>query len=514
MMSYPKASKILQPMHGINRDLPGHAVSDEFYNHCQNVIFRRGFPNRLKGVRDVYETALATVAPGQIVHLVNANLNDVNYWVVCEADGSVSSVQGAIGADIDGANLFQSQDDPSLYSSVLLNGIPVINNSVDEPVYWPGSGNILTLPGWTATETCKFMTAFRFHLFALDNAEVAGTYRSLVKWSDAAAPGTVPASWTPGPTTTAGRAELADGKGPLLCGVQLRDAMVIYKPSMAYICQFVGGQNIFSFQPLKRSFGTLNRKSVVDIGERHFIVEQGDIVLSDGVNRQSIGESRMKDFLFNQLDQDNFEKLFCIFDAPNSEVLIALPSVGSSLPNVGIVYNINTDSFGIRDLPDVECAATGYVTDVGEDLIWDNDPDTWDSDPSTWDSTQLTASAESLVFSRLDAIELQNTADEVETPAFIAKYDMDFDDAKRLKFIKRLHIEAESGFGTFLVRVGSRMTVTDSIVWQNEKTLVEPNSIVDVETQGRFISFEIRSNTSNPWVLNHVELEGEMRGYH
>lgn len=513
-MSYPKASKILQPTHGVNRDTPGHAVSDEFYNHCQNVVFRRGFPNRVKGSRDIYETALATIAPGQIMHLVNANLNDVNYWVLCEADGSVWSIQGATADDIDGTNLFQSQPDPSLYSSVLLNGIPVINNSVDEPVYWPGSGEITTLPDWTATETCKFMTAFRFHLFAMDISGPGGTFRNLIRWSDAAAPGTVPASWTPGPSTNAGNVELADGKGPILCGVQLRDAMVIYKQSMAYICQFVGGNNIFAFQPLKRSFGTLNRKSVVDIGERHFIVEQGDIVLSDGVNRQSIGESRIKDFLFNQLDQTNFENLFCIFDAPNSEVLIALPGVGSSLPNVGITYNINTDSFGIRDLPDIECAASGYVTDVGEDLIWDNDSDPWDSDSTFWDSTKLTASAESLIFSKLDAIELQNTTDAVDVAAFVAKYDMDFDDAKRVKFIKRLHIEAEAGFGSFFVRAGSRMTVTDTIVWQAEKTLTEPDSIVDVEAQGRFISFEIRSTGSNQWVINHVEIEGEMRGYH
>lgn len=513
-MSFPKASKILQPRHGINRDMPGHALTDDFYSHCQNVIFRRGFPNRVKGVRDIYETALATIAPGRIMHLVNANLNDVNYWVLCEADGSIWSIQGAVAADIDGANLFATQPDPSLYSSILLNGIPVINNSIDEPVYWAGSGNVTTLPGWTATETAKFITAFRYHLFAMDISGPGGTFRNLIRWSDAAAPGTVPGSWTPGPTTTAGSTELADGKGPILCGVQLRDAMVIYKQSMAYIAQFVGGNSVFSFQPLKRSFGTLNRKSVCDVGERHFIVEQGDVVLSDGVNRQSLGESRIKDFLFNQLDQDNFEKLFCVFDAPNSEVIIALPGVGSSFPNVGIVYNMNTDSFGVRDLPDVECAATGYVTDVGEDLIWDNDPDTWDSDSSFWDSTALTASAESVVFSSLDRIELQNTGDDVATAAMIARYDMDFEDPKRLKFIKRLHIEAEAGFGEFLVRVGSRMTTTDTITWQAERTLTEPDSIVDVETQGRYISFEIRSIGTEQWVVNHIEIEGEMRGYH
>lgn len=512
-MSYPKASKLLQPMRGVNKDTPGHALDDNFYSQVRNVIFRRGFPHRVRGTRDVYETALDTISPGQIVHMINANLNDVNYWLLIEADGSVWAVQGAVATQIDGG-LFVAQPDPSLISSTLINGFPALNNSLDEPVYWNGTGNMVTLPGWTATQTCKFMATFRYHLFAMDISGPGGTFRNSVIWSDAAGAGTVPASWTPGPTTSAGFTELADGKGPPLCAIQLRDAMVIYKQTMAYICQFVGGNNIFSFQPLKRSFGTLNRKSVVDVGERHFIVEQGDIVLSDGVNRQSLGESRIKDYLFNQLDQNNFEKLFCVFDAPNSEVTIALPGVGSTLPNIGIVYNMDRDSFGIRDLPNIECAATGYITDLGEDLIWDNDPEPWDDDDTPWDSTVLTASAESLIFSRLDAIELQNTADAVTVAALVGRYDMDFDDAKRLKYIRRLHIEAEIGFGTLFVRVGSRMTVTDTITWQNEVQLDEPDSIVDVSIQGRFISFEIRSNGQAQWVINHVEIEGEMRGYH
>lgn len=514
-MAYPKTSRILHPTRGVNADQPAHEVGEQFYSSVSNVIFRRGFAHRVRGWRDAYVTALAEANPIQILHLLNAFLNDINYWIIVEADGSVWALQGTDATQIDGG-LFQATSNPAVYSSTLLNGLPILNNGLDEPAFWSGSGNIATLPGWTATETAKFMVAFNFHAFAMDISGPGGTFNNLVKWSNAAAPGTVPNSWTPGPTTTAGSVELSDGKGPVLCGKQLRDALIIYKQSTAFICQFVGGQNIFAFRPLKRSHGSLNRHSVCDIGEKHFIVEQGDIVISDGVNRQSIGQSRIKDFLFNQLDQNNFERLFCVFHPPTSEVLIAFPSVGSNLANLGIVYNINDtdgDAFGVRDLPNIEHAAVGVVNDVAESGIWDSDAQVWDLDDNPWNSSALTSSSESLVFSRLNDIELQNTLNDVAVSALVSKEDLDFGDAKRVKYIKRLHIIAEPGYGTLFVRLGARMTTNDTIVFGSEFALVEPAQIVDREIQGRFITVQVRSANSEQWVLNSIEIEGELRGY-
>lgn len=512
-MSYPKKLLRLQPRQGIIVDVPPHEVGPNFYTSGQNVIFRRGFANRVKGSRDAYTTAIATANPIQIFHLLNAVIGTSNFWIVIEADGTTWAIEGSNATQIDNL-LLSSVTQPSVYSSALLNGLPIISNGLDELVFWAGTGNLALLPGWTATESAKFIAVFRFHIFAMDISGPGGNFPNLVKWSDAAAPGTVPSSWTPSASTTAGSVELADGKGPVLCALSLKDTLIFYKQSMSYGAQFVSGNQIFAFQPLNRSAGALNRHSVVDIGERHLIVEQGDITISDGINRQSIGESRQKDFLFNQLDQDNFENLFTVFFQPTSEVLIAFPSVGSQFANIGLMYNVERDSFGIVDLPNIEHAATGFVTDTTEAQNWNTDSEVWDDDSSAWNSTSIFAANESLVFARLNDIELQNTNDPVIKPAFIGKHDLTFGEPERVKFVKRVHVRAENGYGTLLVRIGSRMTTTEEITWTPEVMLVEPEQIVNLITQGRYISIELRSNSDNAWVINAIELEAELRGYH
>lgn len=512
-MSYPKRLLRLRPSRGIISDIPAHEIGPEYYSGGQNVIFRRGFPNRVKGSRDAYVASIVIAAPAQIFHLLNAPLAGTNWWLVFEADGTAWAIEGSSASQIDNM-LLSSVSSPSVYSSTLLNGIPIISNSTDDVVYWPGSGNLLVLPGWTATETAKFIVAFRFHIFAMDISGPGGTFPNLVKWSSAAEPGTIPDSWTPDPSNTAGDVELSDGKGPVLCGVPLKDNLILYKQTMSYGAQFVGGNQVFSFHALNRSKGALNRHSVSDIGERHLIVEQGDITISDGINRQSIGQSRMKDFLFDQLDQDNFENLFTIFFPPTNEVLIAFPTTGAEFPNLALVYKIDADSFGIRDLPNIEHAATGFVTDTVESQAWDDDSQVWDDDNSAWNSSSIFASTESLVFARLNDIELQNTNDSVTMEAFIGKHDLTFGEPERLKFVRRLHVRAEEGYGTLLVRVGSRMTPNDDIAWTAEVALIEPEQIINVITIGRYISFEIRSNSDKAWVVNAVELEAELRGYH
>jgi hypothetical protein len=58
------------------------------------------------------------------------------------------------------------------------------------------------------------------------------------------------------------------------------------------------------------------------------------------------------------------------------------------------------------------------------------------------------------------------------------------------------------------------MTPTDSITWSNEVALNEPEQIVNVIAQGRYISVEIRSNNDKAWIISAIDLEAEMRGYH
>ena len=511
-MSFPKQSFAIRARHGFMSDTPAHEAGPEFYTGASNVNFRDGFPERILGSRSAYTTALATAAPVQILHALNCEVSDTNYWLLFEADGTAWAIEGANAAQIDNS-LLQATSNPFVHSSALLNGLPIYSNSNDEPVYWAG-GLLTTLPDWTATETCQFITVFKYHVFALNISGPGGTFNNLVKWSSAAEPGTVPNSWTPAADNDAGSVELSDSPGQLICAYPLRDSLVFYKRSSMYQAQYIGGNSVFSFRKVQSASGALCAKAVCDVNGQHFVVSDGDILLTDGTNRRSVGESRVKDWLFNQIDQDNFRNLFCTYNRGRDEVVIGFPESGSQFCTAALIYDMNRDSFGVRTLSNVVYAPVGFVNDNVASNTWADRSDTWADAADPWGSSTIAAARDSLVYVDATTLEQQDTTDSVAEAASLGKHAMDFGEPKRLKFVRKVHVRARENFGTLLVRVGGSMTPTGSVTWSNEVALTAPEQVCNVSAIGRYISLEVRSTGSDVWKITGFDLEGELRGYY
>ncbi len=510
-MTFPKASLQLRPTRGFIHDTPPHEVGPDHWTLMSNVISRDGFASRILGSRNAYTTAVGAASPTEFMHAINAEVNDVNYWLLFESDGTAWAIEGTNATQID-ATLLQAADNPFEHSSALLNGLPIYSNSADEPVYWAGV-NLVTLPDWTATETCQFIAVFKFHIFAMDISGPGGTFPNLVKWSAAAEPGTVPNSWTPAATNQAGSVELSDSPGRVLCAYPLRDSLVFYKRSSMYQAQFVGGNQVFQFRKVQSASGALTRRSVCDVNGQHLVVSDGDIILTDGTNRRSIGESRVKDWLFNQIDQDHYRNLFCTYNRGRDEVLIGFPSAGNEFCNVGLVYDVNTDSFGVRDLDQVRHAPVGFINDEVESNTWADRSDTWADASDPWGSSTIAAARDSIVHVRGTTLRQQDTSESESLAASVGRSGLDFGDPKRVKFVRRVHVKAKESYGTLLVRVGASMTPNGTVTWSNEVSITDPDQVVNAMAMGRFIAVEMRTTGSDVWKITGVDIEAEMRGY-
>lgn len=511
-MSFPKRVFRVRPGRGFISDTPAHEAGPDFWTACSNVHFRDGFAERILGSRDAYSTALATAAPVQLLHAVNAEVSDTNYWILFEADGTAWAIEGSNATQVD-ASLLQATSNPFVHSSALLNGLPVYSNGSDEPVYWAGA-NLVTLPDWTATESCQFITVFKYHIFAMNISGPGGTFPNLVKWSAAAEPGTVPNSWTAAADNDAGDVELSDSPGQLVCAYPLRDSLIFYKRSSMYMAQFVGGNNVFSFRKIQSASGALAPKSVCDVNGQHLVVSDGDILLTDGTNRRSIGESRTKDWLFNQIDQDNYRNLFCRYNRARDEVLIGFPEAGSQFCTMALVYDLNRDSFGVESLDTIVDAPVGFINDDVASNTWADRTDTWAAAADQWGSSTIAAARDSIVHIDATTMEQQDTTDSVAEAASLGKHSMHFGEPERIKFIRKVHIRARANFGTLLVRIGGQMTPTGSTTWSNEVSVIAPDQVVNCEALGRYISVEIRTTGSDVWKLTGIDLEGELRGYY
>lgn len=509
-MSYPKKQFRIKPSRGLAFDTPAHEVGADFWTNGQNVLMRKGFAQRIKGYRDAYGAL-----PASVFHMRHVRISGVDYWIFWGVS-TVNALDGASTFDLEGVALTAVAQASELNSAVL-NGLPVMTNGLDLPRYWDGNtaNDFVDLPGFPAGTVCKNILAYQYHLFALDITGPGGAFPDQILWSDAAAPGAVPTTWTAAAGNEAGAAQLSDTPGAVLTGAPMRNSLLLYKRSSTFVVDYVQDPDqVFTVKPLFGTSGALTRKAVTEVhGGQHLAVTDGDIIMTDGANRRSVGQARFREYLFANIDQTYFENLFVIHNRNKGEVWICFPEAGNSTCTKALVYDVANDALGIRDLPAVRCAAVGIVDDSTGSEYWDDDPGEWAQDSSYWNEQLATLADESLVIGYGTTAELQDSATEVAVDAFVEKLDADFGEPERVKFVRRVHVRKQQGAGTLYVQVGARMSTDDAITWSDEAELAEGQHEVPVFTLGRYISVKVRGAGTEPWVLTGLMLEGELRGY-
>lgn len=520
-MSYPKKIVKVRPLGGIVSDLPATEVAPQFYTSGRNIHFRQSFAERTQGHAEVYSGILTTLR-----NISNCVVGGVNYWVYHGHDNS-SVVTGPTHTDITIAAGLTATTTPNKWTSGLLNGVHFANNGIDAPMYWPGAPGspMLVLPGFPASTKCGALRASKFHLFAMDISGPGGDFTDQILWSNAAAPGAVPTSWTAAATNDAGDTILSQTKGQVIDGAGLRSSMAFYKQHSAYLADYVEGNNIFNFRRMFITSGVLTRNCIAEYRGRHFVVTDGDIILTDGSITESIADNRMRKFLFNQLDQDNFESTFVVPLNRHNEIWVCFPSAGATFCDLALVWDGIANAWGVRELPDIAHAAQGIVSDTTVSEAWDDDAQAWGDDTTQWNEQNFRNADDVMVLAKSDdgtptdsqflEVDSGKTFDGANIDAVVSKYGMSFDDPSRVKFMRRLipYIAADDGTVIF-ARAGSQMAINDPISWANEVTFtVGTDSQIDTFAQGKYLSFEFRSEGVNPWALHGFDVEAELRGY-
>ena len=194
-------------------------------------------------------------------------------------------------------------------------------------------------------------------------------------------------------------------------------------------------------------------------------------------------------------------------------MLIGFPSSGNEFCDTALVYNVELDSFGVRELDAVVHAPVGFINDTTESNTWADRTETWAAAVGTWGGSTVSSARDSMVLIHTDEMHQQDVTDAETLTAYLGKYSMSMGDAARVKFVRRLHVRAKANYGTLFVRLGSQMEPNDSIAWSDEVTITDPEQIVNCFAQGRYISVELRSAGSDVWKLTGLDLETEMRGY-
>ena len=373
----------------------------------------------------------------------------------------------------------------------------------------------------TITILCKSMRAFRSFLVALNITTDGVNFPRVVKWSTEAATQSIPTSWNETLSTVdAGEFELADTKGDILDGLQLRDSFMIYKEDAVYSMTFVGTPFIFSFRQLSPTIGAISKNCVAEFDGGHAIFGKGNFYINDGQRIKPILTMKLKEYVFQSIDGAQTNKCFVVADYGRTEILFCFTADGaaSSEPNKSVVWNYITNTFTIRDIPDLAHIGYGNVGNPIRATTWAATTETWETITGPWtmsydlqDKVLLFADPSNTKLYRDNSGNKNNTT-------FMTSYiersgltmneqgQPDHTSVKRISAIwPKMSVSSDNSINVYL---GTSMSTEEGITW-NAPTTFNPNtqSKVSVRGTGKLYAVKFESTTDMDWELDGYAID-------
>jgi len=371
------------------------------------------------------------------------------------------------------------------------------------------------------TTLCKSMRAFRSFLIALNITKDGVNFPRVVKWSTESATQTLPTSWNETTSTVdAGEFELADSKGDILDGLQLRDSFMIYKEDAVYSMTFVGTPFIFSFRQLSPTIGAIAKNCVAEFDGGHAIFGKGNFYINDGQRIKPILPMKLKEYVFQSIDGQQTNKCFVTADYGRTEILFCFTADGATTdqPNKAVVWNYITNTFTIRDIPDLSHIGYGNVGNPVRATTWAATTDTWESSTGPW-TMSYDLQDKVLLFADPGNTKLyRDNSGNKEDTTFMDSYiersgltlneqgQPDQTTVKRISAIyPKMSISSDNEINVYL---GTSMSTEEGITW-NAPTTFNPNtqSKVSVRGTGKLYAVKFESTTDMDWELDGYAID-------
>lgn len=477
---------------GVIYDQPPEELPVSAFSDVRNVRFREGAMEKILGHKQIYTTP--SVTP---YWLQSYNQGGKRWWIhagtaqVFADDGNsrvdITPTSAPTGAATD------------RYTGGVLNGVLLMNNGVDAPWYWGGTGVLQTLTGWQTGYRARSIRPYKNVAVALGITKGVGTspvqYPHMVKWSDLAVPGAVPASWDQNdPTKNAGELDLAEEPSEMVDQLTLGDANIIYKQQSMWSMVPSGDNSVFRFQRLPGDVGALARGCIANTPLGHVVLTPGDVILHAGQGPKSIINARLRRWLFSQIDSTNGDMAFVTTNPATNEVLVCFPSLGASACDRACVWNWVEDTWSVRDLPNVTYGATGQI-EYSATQTWDSDNDAWDDDVTAWDENEFSRNQSRLLVCTtgplIAAMDSAATFNGTPFTGVAERTGWTMDEPDRVKVILGVRLRVTAPAGTQIqVQVGSAMQSEDAVTWSAPALYTHLSGKVEVNVQskaGRFM---------------------------
>lgn len=502
--------------YGVIKDLPSQELPVNAWSDAANIRFREGSAERFRGEQRLFD--VPTVTP---YWLQQYNQGGKRWWVhagtnaLFADDGTSRSTITPSSAPTGGVD--------DRWTGGVLNGVLVANNGKDVPITWSGSGLAVSLVNWPAQTRVASLRPFKNVLVGLDVTKNVSTtadrYPHMVKWSNAAVPGSLPDSYNEADLTKlAGEIDLAEEPSLMVDALPLGDALIIYKEQSMYAMTATGGQDVFRFQRLPGSVGALAKGCIASTPVGHVVLAPGDVILHDGQGPKSIISSVLRRWLFQTIDSTNRKRAFVVTNPAASEVWICIPELGKAACTLALTWNWESNVWGMRTLPNVTCGAVGQL-DYSITSTWAAmGVEVWSDITSAWNQDELSPAQSRLLTAStspsINAIDVSATFNGAVFTSRLARTGLVFDAPDRVKLIRAVYPRIDAAAGTRIqVEVGGSMDSELGPVWSPPVTYTVGQTFkADCFASGRFLAVRFTSLDNQPWRLRSYDMDVVTQG--
>jgi hypothetical protein len=488
---------------GIVKDIPSYQLPQNAWSDGNNV---RTLDNAIKKADGYQEIISSCPVTAYFVAPLESGSN--YFWIaagltkIYAHDGSSWSniTRQSGGSDVD-----YSATAVKSWTACVVGGVLILDNGVDDPQEWPltsGSASASTrlqdLSNWPASTECEVMRSFKTFLIALDVTKSSVNYSRLVKWSHEAATQATPTSWDESDgTKSTGEYELASSPGRVIDGIPVGDSFLILKDDSCYLMSYVGTPFIFSFDIISSTIGCLAKNCAAEYEGGAFFMGNSDLYTTDGRQLTPLLPNRLRRYLTDNLSGTNYNRCVVVPDYTRKEMLACFPTTSATYCDKAIIWNWDTNTFTLRDLPDISHATYG-VKAIASD----------------YDSNLLNVVFVDPGNAKIFRDNYGNTKDGTNMTSYISRegWTMNgegINDTHAVKQLRAIYPKMTvSGSNTVNFYVAAVMDADDTISWGSAITF-DPNTQgkVPCRVTGRYFGMKVESTTDVDWKLHGLQLD-------
>ena len=338
-------------------DVPSNALGPNEYNSGKNV------EADVRGIKKIGgETTILSTIPGNVV-FIDGGFRDASTWVFIAATregkwymltaSGISNITPGVGANPNVA-LSGYSDNVNITTS-WVGSVFFINDGLRSPMYF--------LP--TATEIYIYDAAPNNYVWNYDigvtatraafvrnfcspnvgNILIAGNltkdyssgttvnYPTTVRWSQAFANTGLPTTWLPTLNNVANEVEIPV-RGPIVDGFFLGGCFYVCSYWDTVVFSPIAYQNstapIFGIRLLNQGRGLISKNCWTNTDSNVYGVDSRDIWVFDGTNFNPLGNQKVRDYFFSNLNPTYSQRVFVVNNTQKNQIEVYFPDLNST----------------------------------------------------------------------------------------------------------------------------------------------------------------------------------------